>query len=105
MALTYSYISSAQLVSTSVFCASSSKKASKSSSSGSLSPSSSCPRPTIICGRRGLEGALYSRYREGGSVAPVPNNFLDAKLRARLRALEAAREAALVGDDDKGGAL
>ena len=35
----------------------------------------------------------------------VPNNFLDAKLRARLRALEAARDAALVGDDDRGGAL
>lgn len=35
----------------------------------------------------------------------VPNNFLEAKLRARVRALEAARDAVLVGDDDSGGAL
>lgn len=35
----------------------------------------------------------------------VPNSFLDARLRARLRALEAAREAALVGDDESGGAF
>jgi hypothetical protein len=32
-------------------------------------------------------------------------SFFDARLRARLRVLEAARDAALVGDEERGGAL
>jgi hypothetical protein len=35
----------------------------------------------------------------------MPKSFLDARLSARLSALEAARDAALVGDDDMGGAF
>ena len=34
-----------------------------------------------------------------------PNNFLDARLIARSRALDAARDAALEGEDDSVGAL
>lgn len=54
-----------------------------------------------IAGRRG-----DSRSREGpGEGEPEPKSFLEARLIARLRALEAAREAILEGEEESGGTL
>src|ERR1700722_7252283 len=99
IALTYSYISSAQCVRTSVFCAKSSNSVNMLSSVGSLSLSSSPPRKTITCCLRGDEEELCD-----GRGADEPKSFFEARLRARVRAFEAARDAVLVGDEESGGA-
>ena len=61
----------------------------------------------MICGRRGEGGALALGSREGNDFeCPCePKRVLDAILKARLSALEAAREATLEGDDESGGAF
>ena len=46
---------------------------------------------------------LPSRDGEPRECPGEPNNFLVARLMARLRALEAARDAMLDGEDDRGG--
>jgi hypothetical protein len=58
----------------------------------------------MICGRRGDEGALV--FAGSGRVRPddeCQNRFFLAMLSARPRALVAAREATLEGDDESGG--
>jgi len=104
-AFTYSYISSAQWVSTSVFCANCSNSSSNWSSKGSLSPADSS---AIRGGLRGDAGALVRppRSRAGDGLAvvlDVPNSFFVASDSARLSALAAAREALLEGDEERGG--
>lgn len=62
--------------------------------------------------RLGLGGALVFvpvplELRDGDARdrVPVPNNFFEARLSARLSALAAAAEARVEGEDDSGGAL
>jgi hypothetical protein len=61
----------------------------------------------MICGRRGEGGALVSGSREDNDFeCPCePKRVLDAILKARLSAFDAAREATLEGDDERGGAF
>ena len=61
----------------------------------------------MICGRRGEGGALVSGSREDNDFeCPCePKRVLDAILKARLSAFDAAREATLEGDDESGGAF
>jgi hypothetical protein len=49
---------------------------------------------------RGDEDGPYS-----GRGAGEPKSFLEARWRARLSALDAARDAALVGEEESGGPL
>lgn len=53
-------------------------------------------------GRRGDEEVLLGRGR--GGAREVPNSFFEARLIARLRALVAARDARLDGDEEREGA-
>ena len=98
-ALTYSYISSAHLVNTSVFCANSSKLANKSSSSGSrIVPfiphrRSGCRNGDCCCFSLDALSPIrsgkyeYAEANRPGLGLGVPNNFFDAMLSARVKAL------------------
>ncbi len=61
----------------------------------------------MIWGRRGEGGALTLGSRKADDLEcpcePEPKRVFDAILRARLRAVEAAREAMLEGEDERGG--
>jgi hypothetical protein len=59
----------------------------------------------MIGGLRGDDGVPYSRDGEPREGPGEPKSFFEARLMARLRALEAAREAMLEGEDDSGGTL
>jgi hypothetical protein len=56
-------------------------------------------------GLRGYDDALYSRDGDPRDVLGEPRGFFEAKLIARLRTFEAAREAMLEGEKESGGTL
>jgi hypothetical protein len=60
---------------------------------------------TIIGGLRGDDDALYSRDGDPRDALGEPKSFFEARLIARLRAFEAAREAMLEGEEESGGTL
>lgn len=59
----------------------------------------------MIGALRGDDGILYSRDGDPLDGPGEPKSFFDARLIARLRALEAAREAMLEGEEESGGTL
>lgn len=59
----------------------------------------------MIGALRGDDGVLYSREGDPRDGPGEPKSFLEARLIARLSALEAAREAMLEGEEESGGTL